>query len=111
MDIIFKSRRFRDLSATEKKAVSAWGKQRAKLVRRRLDSLRAAETLEAMRNAPGRCHELKGDRRHQLSLDLDGPYRLIFEPSENPTPLKEDGGLDWKAVTGVRILEIEDTHG
>lgn len=41
--------------------------------------MRAAPTLEAMRNLPGRCHELRGNRGGQLSIDLDGPYRLLFE--------------------------------
>jgi hypothetical protein len=63
-----------------------------------------------MRNLPGRCHELREDRAGQLSLDLDHPYRLIFEPADNPIPLKPDGGIDWKKVTAIRIIGVEDTH-
>lgn len=37
-------------------------------------------------------------------------YRLIFEPANDPIPLKEDGGLDWKNITAVNIIGIEDTH-
>jgi len=85
--------------------------ERAKRLRRRLDQLRAAPVLEVMRRLPGRCHELKADRKGQLSIDVDGPYRLLFEPASNPIPRKKDGGLDWTKVTAVRILEIEDTHG
>jgi proteic killer suppression protein len=44
-------------------------------------------------------------------LDLDGPYRLIFEPAHERKPEKEDGSLDWSAVTVVRVLGVEDTHG
>lgn len=84
--------------------------QRAKLIRRRLDDLRAAANLEVMRNLPGRCHELKGDRAGQLSLDLDGPYRLIFCPEHDPVPIKNDGGLDWSQVTTVVMIEVVDTH-
>lgn len=50
------------------------------------------------------------DRALQLSLDLDHPYRLIFEPANEPIPTKPDGGLDWNKVTAVRILGVEDTH-
>jgi len=53
---------------------------------------------------------LTGDLKGTLSLDLDGPYRLLFEPMEEPLPLKADGGLDWHGVTAIRILEVEDTH-
>ena len=60
---------------------------------------------------PGRCHELIGDRGGQLSLDLDHPYRLIFEPANDPIPCKTDGGLEWKDVTAVEIVGVEDTHG
>ena len=84
--------------------------QRAKLIRRRLDDLRAAGVLEVMRNLPGRCHELKGERTGQLSLDLDGPYRLLFQPAHNPAPQKPDGGLDWTQVVSVVLVGVVDTH-
>ena len=45
----------------------------------------------------------------QFSVDLDHPYRLIFEPEE-PIPRKDDGGIDWSQVTTVVILGVEDTH-
>ena len=82
-------------------------------MRRRLDELDAAESLEVMRKFPqARCHELKGDRKGQLSVDLDQPYRLIFEPANEPIPRKPDGGLDWTKVNAIRILEVGvDYHG
>jgi proteic killer suppression protein len=84
----------------------------AKKIRRRLDDLRAAPTLETLRppGFPGRCHELKGKRKGQLSLDLEHPYRLVFEPATNPAPTLADGGLDWAKVAAVRIIGIADTH-
>jgi len=66
--------------------------------------------LEDVRNTPGRCHELTGNRAGELTLDLDGPYRLVFKPAHNPLPTKHDGGLDWTQVTAVIILGVEDTH-
>jgi proteic killer suppression protein len=64
-----------------------------------------------LRNLPGRCHELTGNRKGQISIDLEGPYRLLFEVADNPIPQKEDGGLKWSDVHTIRILGIEDTHG
>ena len=93
-----------------KRLVRRHNLQRAKLIRRRLDDLRAAQTLEVMRNLPGRCHELKGDRSGQLSVDLDGPYRLLFNPAHDPIPAKEDGGLDWTRVTAIILLGVVNTH-
>ena len=87
------------------------GPRRAGLLQRRLDDLVDAETLEEMRPPmPGRCHELTGDRKGQIALDLDHPYRLIFEPYHDPIPRKADGGIDWKAITAVLIIGVEDYH-
>ncbi len=84
--------------------------QRAKLIRRRLDDLKAAPSLEVMRDLGGRCHELRGNRAGQLSLDLDGPYRLLFRPVHNPVPTKSDGGLDWSKVVEIILVGVVDTH-
>ena|ERR1035438_1459035 len=93
-----------------KRLVRRHGANRAKLTRRRLDDLKAATCLEVMRGLPGRTHELRGVRSGQLSIDLDGPYRLIFEPANVPPPAKQDGGLDWAAITAIRLLGVADTH-
>jgi plasmid maintenance system killer protein len=93
-----------------KRLVRVHNSHRAKLIRRRLDDLRAAPNLEVMRNLPGRCHELRGDRAGQLSIDLDGPYRLLFASAHNPQPNKPDGGLDWKRVTAILLVGVVNTH-
>ena len=77
----------------------------------RLDQLKAAGTLEVMRNLPGRCHELTGKLQGYLSVDLDGPYRLLFQPADDPVPKKNDGSMDWSRITEVSICGVEDTHG
>ncbi len=87
-----------------------YGDRRAKVLRRRLDEIDAARTMAQLATLPaGRYHELVGNRKRQISADLDHPYRLIFKPAD-PVPLRADGGLDWEAVTVVVILEIADTH-
>lgn len=111
MDIVFPNERvaaeFNSLKALSKR----YGHENARRILRRLDDLRAAENLEARRNLPGRCHELHHDRAGQLAIDVKHPYRLIFEPANEPVPRKDDGGLDWSQVTSIRILEVEDYHG
>ena len=54
--------------------------------------------------------EAKGNRAGTLAVDLEHPYRLIFEPVGDPLPRKPDGGLDWTAVTVIRVLGVEDYH-
>ena len=110
MEIVFASDKLRKLCNDRKKIQKKYGQNQGRKLRRRLDDLDAANVLEDCRLLPGDCHELKGTRAHQLAMDLAGGYRLIFEAAHNPTPRKEDGGLDWAQVTAVRILEIEDYH-
>lgn len=110
MDIFFKSNRLKRQCSDDRAAQKAFGTQRAKLIRRRLDDLFAAECLEDMRGLPGRLHELTGDQAGVLSLDLDGPYRLLFEAA-TPSDPEPKAKADWSTVTCVKILGIEDTHG
>lgn len=84
------------------------GEKRAKRLKVRLSELRAVETVSQLR--VGRPHALTEDRAGQYSVDLDGPMRLLFEPNDKPPPTLEAGGIDWKQVTSVRIMEIGDTH-
>jgi plasmid maintenance system killer protein len=110
VDILFKERKFGKQCNRQSDLVRMQGTRRAQLIRARLDALYAATCLADLRNLPGRLHELKGNRKGQLSFDLDYPYRLIFVPSHEPVPSTEDGGMDWTRVTAVKILGIEDTH-
>lgn len=77
----------------------------------RMMELLAAETLaDISKLPPARCHELTGNRKGQLSVDLEHPYRLLFIPADDPIPKREEGGLDWAAVIKVKIIEFTDTH-
>jgi proteic killer suppression protein len=111
MDIIFGTGKLEKEFNSHKLLVRRHGKRRAELTELRLTQLAAANTLEVLRALPQvRCHELKGNRKGQLSLHLDHPYRLIVSVANDPVPLKPDGGLDWTGVTAIVILGIEDTH-
>jgi proteic killer suppression protein len=89
----------------------AYGQIGAKFIRKRLDDLTAARTMEDVRLLPGKYHELKEDRKGQISVHVHEPYRLIFEPVCDPLPISEEGVLDWKQITCVKIIEIINYHG
>lgn len=111
MVILFKTTKLEKECNNENLMIKRFGTKRAKLLKRRLAEFAAANALEELRNLPkARCHELKGNRKGQLSVDLDHPYRLVFEPANNPIPKKPDGGLDWTKVTMIKIFGVEDTH-
>lgn len=111
MEISFASERTKATCESEKALKRAHGQGCAKKVMARLSDLAAATSLETMRNLPGRCHELKGQRDGQLAIDLPDGKRLLLEPAADPPPAKPDGGLDWSRVDSIRILEIADYHG
>lgn len=110
MDIQFRSKKLERECHQPGLCMKAHGQDRAARLKRRLDALRAADCLEDLRNVPGRLHELGMNRKGQLSMDLDHPYRLILTPSSEPAPVRPDGGLDWAKVTAVTVVGIEDTH-
>ena len=112
MDIIFKTSKLQKVCNNKASREREFGPERAKRLGRRLDDLSAADCLaDISRLPPARCHELKGDRQGQISIDLDHPYRLLFIVANDPIPLKPDGGLDWNLVTAIKIIGVEDTHG
>ncbi len=73
--------------------------------------LKAADTLADISHLPPpRCHELSGNKKGQLSVDLEHPYRLLFIVANNPYPERKSGGLESESVTEIEIIAIEDTH-
>ena len=110
MRIEFSSDKLRKTCNRQDLLIRRYGMERAKRIRRRLDDLDAATSLEDFRYLPGRCHELTGHLKGLLSLDLDGPYRLYFRPGQDPPPRKPDGGLDWSQITVVVIQRVYDPH-
>lgn len=114
MHLDFADRKFEKECNDERLLHRRHGARRARLLMRRLVVLAEANKLSDLGppyRGPMRCHELSGSRDGQLSIDLDHPYRLIFVPNHNPIPLRSEGGLDWNAVTAIRIIEVTDTHG
>ena len=88
-----------------------FGAERAHKIKLRLDQMLVAASIAELMTLPGaRCHQLHADRDEQFSVDLDGPYRLIFGVDMNPLPRRQDGGIDVHAADAVVVIEIKDTH-
>lgn len=110
VDVVFRNKKLQKVCNSDAELNKKYGKNCARKFRMRLDDLVAVPTLESFRHLPGRCHELTADRKGQLSLDLEHPLRLLFEPCGSNVKNKSDGGLDWNSVTAVEIIEVDDTH-
>ena len=113
MDIRFADRKLEKECNDARLLQRRHGERRARLLMNRLAVLQSAASLADIGppyRGPMRCHELTGDRAGHLSIDLDGPYRLILKPDHDPPPTREEGGLDWKLVTRIIVIEVVDTH-
>ncbi len=71
----------------------------AEKIHLRLDQIAAADSIEMLlENRIGRCHALKGTRKDQYAMDLEQPFRLVFE-------------IHSSEIQVVKIIEITDYHG
>jgi len=94
MDIVFRTKKLREICNNYKLLQRKFGRKQAKKIRLRLDELRAAECLQDISPyPPPRLHELIGNMKGSFSVDLKHPYRLILEPAQSPVPLKADDEL------------------
>ena len=110
MQILFASGRDKKLFESKSELTRRFGVDAAKKLKRCLDDLDAARSMEDMRNAPGKWEELTRDRAGQFSARVAGGLRLIVKPSRQPPPAKPDGGLDWPAIDSVTVIEVVDYH-
>lgn len=108
MDIVYVDEKLKKLCHEEKTASKKLGPICAKKLRTRLADLDAATAIGDL--VAGRPHPLKGDRRGQFAVDLEGGVRLCFEPANDSVPKREDDSIDWSKVTAVRIVYIGDYH-
>jgi plasmid maintenance system killer protein len=109
LDILFSSEQFKQQCSNQRLLEKKYGSKMARIIRRRLDNLWAAEALEDLRHTPGHCREVGKKRSHHLTLDISNSSQLIFRPA-NTIPRHSDGSLNWNKVTAVEILRVEEMH-
>lgn len=111
MKIFFQTRKMEKAANSESLGNRHWG-TRAPKIRQRLAELAAANTLADVSTLPPpRCHQLTENLDEHFAVDITRNERLVFEVANNPTPRKQDGGIDLAQVTEIVILRIEDYHG
>jgi len=110
MKIYFKTKKRQKHCAEVRVMIKELGQRMSVKLQQRLMELNAADLLEDISHLPpARCHELQ-NRGGVFSVDLEYPYRLLFIPANESTPLTEDGGIDHQQVTEIEVIAIEDTH-
>lgn len=98
MIIHYKDKKLEKVCTDATAARKKYGAKMAEEIHTCIDALAAAETVELLIQwRICRCHPLTGNRKDQYAMDLDHPYRLIFEKGK-------DGSLY------VNVIEIVDYH-
>ena len=111
MLIYFKTRKLQKICSEQNEAVKKLGSKMALKLQQRMMELSAAQCLDDVSKLPpARCHQLKGNRSGQFSIDLDHPYRLIFIPIGNPKAEENGSSLDLAEIVEIEIIDIIDTH-
>src|SRR5947208_13740638 len=109
MEIHFRHQKMQGACNSERETVKRWGASRGRKIVQRLAELAAAENLAVIGVLPpARLHELQGDRAGQFAVDVEHPFRLVFEPWQHPVPKTGDGGIYKSRITTIRILSVED---
>lgn len=108
MELEFSNNKLQQLCENEKSATRKLGPKCAKKLKSRIADIQAADDVSEL--TAGRPHALQGNREGQFSIELSDGKQLILIPANNPTPVKDNGRIDWPRVTKVRVIEIVDYH-
>lgn len=111
MIIIFKDKRTKAYFEDVRKLQKEHGKDVAQNTTKRIQSLESADDLlEFHENNPfANTHFLHGNRENEVSISVNSAKRLIAIPVDLDE--KEVNIKDFKKITALRILKIEDYHG
>lgn len=108
LHILIEGKANRDLCESATTADRKLGRKCAKSLRKRLADLAAARSVSEL--VAGHPHPLRGDRKGQFAINLEGGRRLVFRPTEEPPPLSADDAVDWSRVDNITIVFIGDYH-
>jgi proteic killer suppression protein len=79
MEVQFRTRKLQKQYENHKEAEKAYEAVVARRYIGRINIIKQTRDLKELLRLPGlRCHELKGNRKGQYAIKLNGFYRLIF---------------------------------
>lgn len=106
-------RKYRSLKALNdpQKLQSKYGSDMVDSINLRLAQIAAANTLEDLRAVHPRTHELHGNLKGIISVDLIQPMRMLLRPDHDPSVFtRDDGGMDWISITSIIVWDIINQH-
>lgn len=99
--VLFRSKALRDRCSDSAAMTEAWGKEAAAAVRRRLQQIAAAATLDDLAFLP--CHVTDSDSKHQLSLH--GQLTLVITCERDSTKNREVPDFQTIVVEDIREIQ------
>ncbi len=109
MEIFYKTKKLAKVLNSSKLIDKTYGKS-AKKLKMRLDDMAMVNNLKELMALPGRHHPLIGDRKGQFTCNLEHPFRLVYEPANEPLPTDENDALIYTEISIVEIVEVTDYH-
>lgn len=109
MEISFKNIKLEKSFIDVKVLAKTYGAM-AKKVKQRYEDLKLADSLFVISQYPAmRLHPYQGNKGI-WSVDIYKNWRILFTINQDPIPTLEDGGVNLKAVTIIKIESVEDPH-
>lgn len=102
MEIWFSDRETAAVCCCLERLRARWGADGGPLIARRLQQMKAAESLAALRSLPGRCRRCEGINGHWV-IDVDGVAVIVFRP-DPPTDGADGSGFIVRA-TVISVIE------
>jgi toxin HigB-1 len=102
VEIAFRTKRLRDMCASEVEAEGYLGAAVANELKRRIADLRAATAISDLIASP----PIPIGDSDQLAMPLSDGHRIIIAANHLENPKSADGGIDWSAVQRVRLMDI-----
>jgi hypothetical protein len=114
MDLSIKHKKLKKIVSDEAKLKKEFGHY-ANYVQARLDLLIQAKTLaDVSHEPPPKRHKIKSKQGvYAFAVDVktkSDALRIEFRVANEPPPLKEDGSLDFGAVTAIEISAISNHY-
>lgn len=98
------SENVRDICYNEDKAKAMLGEPVALALKRRLADMRAEEFVAGL--MAGAPREITHQGNPAYKLNLSTQELLIFCSGHTPSPILEDGRMDWHQVSRVKLMQI-----
>ena len=110
MEIFYKTEKLEKTLTNDRAMFKAYGKLITK-VEQRMEQLKEADNLAIINKNPRlKLHRLQGKRQNEWSINIVKNWVITFEIANEPIPILPDGSHDFKNITKVKILPVEDYH-